>query len=99
MRLSQQTQKIIRDTVREVFGVEAHVKVFGSRINDDARGGDIDLLVELPSIMADIERKTIQLTARLQLRIGDQPIDVLVIDPSTHQQSIHEQASITGISL
>jgi predicted nucleotidyltransferase len=88
MRLSQQTQQIIRDTVREVFGVEANVKLFGSRINDDARGGDIDLLVELPSITAEIERKTMQLTARLQLRIGDQPIDVLVLDPSTPRQSI-----------
>lgn len=99
MRLSQQTQQIIRDTVREVFGVEANVKLFGSRVNDDARGGDIDLLVELPSITAEIERKTMQLTARLQLRIGDQPIDVLVLDPSTPRQSIHEQASITGIRL
>jgi len=99
MRLSQQTQQIIRDTVRDVFGIEAKVKLFGSRINDDARGGDIDLLVELPTITAEIERKTLLLTARLQLRIGDQPIDVLVLDPSTPQQSIHKQASITGISL
>jgi predicted nucleotidyltransferase len=99
MRLSQQTQQIIRDTVREVFGVEANVKLFGSRVNDDARGGDIDLLVELPSIIEEIERKTMQLTARLQLRIGDQPIDVLVVDSSTPRQSIHEQASITGIRL
>jgi predicted nucleotidyltransferase len=99
MRLSQHSQQIIRDTVREVFGDEAKVKLFGSRTNDDARGGDIDLLVELPSITAEIERKTLQLTAKLQLRIGDQPIDVLVIDPSTPKQPIHEQASITGISL
>lgn len=99
MRLPQQTQQIIRDTVREVFGVEANVKLFGSRVNDDARGGDIDLLVELPSITAEIERKTMQLTAKLQLRIGDQPIDVLVLDPSTPRHSIHEQASITGIRL
>ncbi len=99
MRLSQQTQQIVRDTVREVFGLEAKVKLFGSRINDNARGGDIDLLVELPSITAEIERKTLQLTARLQLRIGDQPVDVLVIDPSTPRQSIHEQASMTGIEL
>ena len=99
MRLSQHSQQIIRDTVREVFGDEAKVKLFGSRTNDDARGGDIDLLVELPSITAEIERKTMQLTARLQLSIGDQPINVLVIDPSTPKQPIHEQASITGISL
>src|SRR3989337_108908 len=97
MRLSQQTQQIVRDTVREVFGLEAKVKLFGSRINDDARGGDIDLLVELPSITAEIERKTMQLTARLQLRIGDQPIDVLVIDPSTPRSAIHEQALRTGV--
>jgi len=54
MRLSQQTQQIIRDTVREVFGVEAKVKLFGSRVNDNARGDDI----ELPSIAAEIEHKT-----------------------------------------
>lgn len=99
MRLSRQTQQTIRDTVREVFGLEAGVKLFGSRINDDARGGDIDLLVELPSVTEGLERKTMQLTAKLQLRIGDQPIDVLVLDPSTPRQSIHEQASATGIKL
>lgn len=59
------------------------MKLFGSRINDDARGGDIDLLIELSSITAELERKTMQLVARLQLRIGGQPIDVLVLDPST----------------
>ena len=95
----QQTQQIIRDTVSDVFGIEAKVKLFGSRTSDEARGGGIDLLVELPCITEEVERKTLQLIARLQLRIGDQPIDVLVIDPSTPQQSIHEQASITGISL
>lgn len=99
MRLSQQTQQIIRNTVREIFGAEANVKLFGSRVNDDARGGDIDLLIELPSVTTEVERKTMQLTARLQMRIGDQPIDVLVLDPSTPRQSIHEQASLTGISL
>ena len=99
MRLSQQTRQIIRDTVREVSGVEATVKLFGSRIHDDARGGDIDLLVELPSIAAEIERKTLPLTARLQVRIGDQPIDILVLDPSTSRQSIHEQASTAGVKL
>ena len=99
MRLSLQTQQTIRDTVREVFGSEADVKLFGSRINDDARGGDIDLLIELPTVTAGLERKTLQLVAKLQLRIGDQPIDVLVLDPSTPRQAIHEQASATGIKL
>lgn len=99
MRLSEHTRHIIRNTVREVFGDEATVKLFGSRIDDDARGGDIDLLVELPSIMAEIERKSMQLAARLQVRIGDQPIDILVLDPSTSRQSIHERALTAGVKL
>lgn len=99
MRLSQNQVEVIRRTVREVFGMEADVKLFGSRANDDARGGDIDLLVEMPTIVVEPERKTLQLVARLQLRLGDQPIDVLVLDPATPRQSIHEQAIHTGIKL
>ncbi len=99
MRLSLQAQQIIKNTTKEVFGIDAVVKVFGSRIDDDARGGDIDLLVELPFVIADSERKTLQLITRLQLRMGDQPIDVVVIDPSTRWQSIHIQANRTGITL
>lgn len=99
MRLTNQSQQIIRHTVHEIFGVEAHVRLFGSRIDDNKRGGDIDLLVELPAVTADIERKTLQLIARLQLRLGDQPIDVLICDPSTPRLAIHEQALSTGIRL
>lgn len=99
MRLSKNQIEVIRRTVREVFGVEADVKLFGSRANDDARGGDIDLLVEMPTIVVEPERKTLQLVARLQLRLGDQRIDVLVLDPSTPRQPIYEQAIRTGIKL
>jgi predicted nucleotidyltransferase len=99
MRLSTNQIEVIRRTVREIFGMEADVKLFGSRTNDDARGGDIDLLVEMPTIVVEPERKTLQLVARLQLRLGDQPIDVLVLDPSTPRQPIYEQAVRTGIKL
>ncbi|NOT17945.1 MAG: nucleotidyltransferase domain-containing protein [Sulfuriferula sp.] len=97
MRLSNDNRQIIRDTVREIFGAEANVRLFGSRMDDNKRGGDIDLLVELPVAIADVERKTLQLIARLQLRLGDQPIDVLVCDPSTPLHGIYEQALREGV--
>jgi hypothetical protein len=57
MRLSNQTQTIIRDTVHEIFGQEATVIVFGARIDDTAKGGDIDLLVQSESSVQRREHK------------------------------------------
>lgn len=68
---NRNTRKIIKETVFEVFGVGASVKLSGSRINNSARGGDIDLLVKLPSVIAELDRKTVQCVARLQLRISE----------------------------
>jgi len=99
MRLTEHARKLIRDAVQEVFGAEATVSLFGSRVDDSARGGDIDLLVELRQPVADREHKILQLIARLQLRLGDQPIDVLVLDPATERRPIHEQALLTGVLL
>jgi predicted nucleotidyltransferase len=99
MRLSPQSQRIIRESVRQVFGPQARVRLFGSRLNDAARGGDIDLLVELDEPVNDRERKALSLVARLQMRLGDQPIDVLVLDPQTSRRPIHEQALRTGVAL
>ncbi len=99
MRLSTCTQKIIRDTSQEIFGSEATVTVFGSRIDDFARGGDIDLLIQSEAPIAQRERKALKLVARLQIRLGDQPIDVLVLDPETTRQPVHEEALRMGVKL
>ena len=47
MRLSQSQIESIRHAVRKVLGSQGVViRLFGSRADDDLRGGDIDLLVE-----------------------------------------------------
>jgi predicted nucleotidyltransferase len=99
MRVSAEAREIIRRTTAEVFGPAARVRVFGSRADDAARGGDLDLLVELPEAATDRERKIVTLVARLQLRLGDQPIDVLVVDPATRRQPVHDEALRTGVPL
>ncbi len=43
MRLTPRQQQIIREAARDVFGTEARVWLFGSRVDDSRRGGDIDL--------------------------------------------------------
>ena len=99
MRLTPATRRIIKELVLEVFGPNATVRVFGSRANDEARGGDIDLLVECSEPVKDRLRKTLALTARLQSRLGDQRIDVIVADPQTKPQSVYEVARRTGVPL
>ncbi|MBL1274677.1 MAG: nucleotidyltransferase domain-containing protein [Ectothiorhodospiraceae bacterium] len=99
MRLSTRTQKIIRDTSQEIFGSEATVTLFGSRVDDFARGGDIDLLIQSEAPIAQRGRKALTLVARLQIRLGDQPIDVLVLDPKTTRQPVNEEALRVGVKL
>lgn len=99
MRLSRSEARIIRKTAREVFGLDVTVSLFGSRTDDSARGGDIDLLVESPSPVHDRLEKILELEAKLQIRLGDQPIDVLLIAPDTTIAPIHEEARRTGIPL
>ncbi len=99
MRLSTRTQKIIRDTSQEVFGSETTVTVFGSRVDNFARGGDIDLLIQSEAPITQRERKALKLVARLQIRLGDQPIDVLVLGPETTRQPVHEEALRVGVKL
>ena len=99
MRISLHTQEVIRDTVREVFGPDARVSLFGSRLDDGARGGDIDLFIEVDRPVEELRRKSLRLVARLQRLLGDQTIDVIVLDPETTPQPVHEQARRTGVRL
>ena len=46
MRLSSTQTRLILDCVRQQFGADAQVMLFGSRLDDKPRGADVDLLVE-----------------------------------------------------
>ncbi len=99
MRLNQRSQQVIRETVTEVFGPSAQVLLFGSRLDDQARGGDIDLLVKLGQPDPDARRKELTLIARLQRRLGDQPIDILLIEPGERLSAIQNIALEQGVPL
>lgn len=56
MRLSNADQRVIRAKVAEMFGEDAEVRLFGSRVDDRARGGDIDLFVEVAHTLDNLNR-------------------------------------------
>ena len=99
MRLtSDQTRAIVAAT-RELAGDDARVRLFGSRVRNDMRGGDIDLLVECARPVARPVWLAAQITARIQRALGERRIDVLVIDPDTALQPVHRVAQAEGVVL
>ncbi len=65
MRLSEQARTVIIQTAHEIFNSAINVKLFGSRLNDEAKGGDIDLLIESDHAIEKARRKSLQLVAKL----------------------------------
>lgn len=49
MRLTPEQIKNIRLLASQLAGASARASLFGSRVHDDARGGDVDLMLELDS--------------------------------------------------
>lgn len=76
MRLTAQQTEQILAAVRRHFGAQARVAVFGSRLDDGARGGDVDLLVETP----DAPTLTQRAAATLELEdVLQMPVDILAV--------------------
>ena len=73
--------------------------LIAGRLSDRIGGGDIDLLISLPHVCPDRLVKELRLTARLQLRLGDQPFDVLVVDPEVTLNPVHAHAIETARAL
>ena len=88
MRLSTEQTRQITRTVSQLTGGSADVYVFGSRLDDTARGGDIDLLLESAAPLGLIQRARIKMELEAQLCL---PVDIIehVRDtPATPFQSL-----------
>lgn len=96
MRLTEREIREIREAAREFFG--APVRLFGSRLDDAARGGDIDLYVETDLLPDEAERCRIAMLGRLYRRIGERRIDLLV-NTGGSLSPVQEAARRTGVTL
>jgi len=96
MRLQNFEINSIKLTVTHIFGKDSKVFLFGSRVYDDIKGGDIDLYIQ-PSDNNNLWEKKIDFLVQLKSAIGDQKIDVVI---SRDQSRLIEQEAIKkGIEL
>ncbi len=99
MRITTKEHKAIVNIAHQFFDETAEIYLFGSRVDDNKKGGDIDLYI-IPSYQINAEQlynKKIKFLVALQLSIGEQQIDVVIAKDKN--RLIEQEAIRTGIAL
>jgi len=76
VRLTEYELNAIKETFLDVFE-SGEIFLFGSRVDDAKRGGDIDLYISATKKEALVKRK-IDFLVKLKRKIGEQKIDVVL---------------------
>lgn len=69
MRLSEKTVKVLQNAFLATFQ-EGELYLFGSRVSDERRGGDIDLYI-IPQQKHQLGEKRIAFLAQVKREIGE----------------------------
>ena len=80
MRLSNKEISAIKEVTRDIFGENATIGLYGSRTDNNKRGGDIDLFIQCNCQISGEEQYKLKIKFLVELKkiIGDQKIDVLI---------------------
>lgn len=95
MRLTASQIESIRQTTRQNFGAGASVWLFGSRVDDSRRGGDVDLYVE------STQENTLISALRCKIALEDSldlHVDLIVKEPGK-DKPIYRLAKTQGVQL
>lgn len=99
MRISIEQAKLMADAARQIFGAHARLRLFGSRLDDAARGGDVDLLLESDQPVTEPALLAAKLAGKVSRQMGGRKVDVVVSAPNLQQTPLHEIAHREGILL
>jgi predicted nucleotidyltransferase len=99
MRLTQQQAQDIHRIACEFGGPRARVRLFGSRLDDSARGGDLDLLLELPDPVENPALLGARVAARVSRLMHGRRVDVVLAAPNLKRLAIHDVAISEGVLL
>lgn len=95
MRISDKQRKIILESTQKLFGEGVQVRLFGSRVDDAQKGGDIDLYVEPQKIMGALQCAHARriLEDALEIKVD------LIVNNGNVQLPIFDIAKRTGVLL
>lgn len=96
MRLTDYQIQAIRQLAREVAGDQTRVRVFGSRLDDAAHGGDLDLMLELSGPVDNPALLAARMAAKVSRTMSGRRVDVLLSAPNLMRLPIHDIAFKEG---
>jgi hypothetical protein len=96
MRLTEDQVQTIRQLAQQVGGGQSRVRVFGSRLDDAAHGGDVDLMLELPGSVDNPALMAAQLSSLVSRAMHGRKVDVLLSAPNLMRLPIHDIAFKEG---
>jgi predicted nucleotidyltransferase len=96
MRLTSDQINAIRQLVQQLAGTKSTVRLFGSRLDDNAHGGDVDLMLELNEPVDNPALMTAQLSAGVSRLMHGRKVDVLLSAPNLERLPIHDIAFKEG---
>jgi predicted nucleotidyltransferase len=99
MRLSEYEIESILSVASRHFGTDVQVFLFGSRSNNQERGGDIDLFIRNPNIKHLRIRAKIEFITELIQLIGEQKIDVVLDNHDSRNSILFKTIDQTGVRL
>jgi len=99
MRLTTDQIEIIKKTAQSVLGNDVRITLFGSRINDAARGGDVDVMIEVTQALAEPALISARIASRVSRAMHGRQVDVVLKAPNLLEQPIHRIASQQGVIL
>jgi hypothetical protein len=89
MRLDYKEIEVVRTVVEKIIGKGSKVRVFGSRLNDSKRRGDLDLLVEINDPVDEIHRADLKLDLEEKLNL---PLDIIFLEKGKKRTAFQELA-------
>lgn len=83
MRLTEQEKLGLIDAIEQTSPLKtAELRLYGSRVDDTKKGGDIDLLLIVPNkeLKENVIRNKPEILVSMKNNIGDRKIDLLICD-------------------
>lgn len=99
VRLDARSIDLIRQVVCTEAGSDTRVRLFGSRVDEQAKGGDVDLLLEMTQAPPNAARLAAAVAGRVSRALHGRRVDVLIDAPGLRRLPIHEVARRQGVLL